>query len=120
MTPAIKDKKTYLATLLKDSASFNSLPEDARNIQFKAILSAPQDEMEQFISILEEEKAAMNSINEDFLKQAGEIEHLVAEAKQLEVHAKSEIRHEKEEKLTLEEQKTADALLKQIEKTKGV
>jgi hypothetical protein len=119
MTPAVTDKKTYLKQLLKASASFKTLPEKAKADQAKIMLSGSPEEIDQFIKILEEEKTAMNSINEDFLKQAGEIEHLVAEAKQLEVHAKSEIRHEKEEKLTLAEQKTADTLLKQLEKMKG-
>jgi len=116
MTQAITDKKTYLKSLLDNSLSIKSLPEDARKIQIKAMLSANPEETNAFIRILEEEKSAMQKIDIEFLKQAGEIEHLVAEAKQLEVHATKEIRQEKEGKQASEEQKTADALLMQIEK----
>jgi len=116
MSQLIADKKAYLKTLLENSSSLKSLPEDARKIQIKALLSANPEETNAFIQILEEEKSSMQKIDEEFLKQAGEIEHLVSEAKQLEVHAKKEIHQEKVEKQTFEEQKTADALLKQIEK----
>jgi hypothetical protein len=119
MSQLITDKKTYLKTLLENSPSLKSLPEEARRIQIMAILKGNPEELERFIMIFEEENSAMQKIDNDFLKQSKEIEHLVAEAKQLEINANKEIRNEKEEKVTIEEEKTANALLNQITKMKN-
>lgn len=119
MNNSVTDKKSYLEKLLENSSSLASLPDKERKIQIKAMLSGNPGDIDKFIKILEEEKSAMQKINADFIKQGGEIEHLVAEAKHLEENAKKEILHEKEEKTAIEEEKTAKALLNKLEKMKN-
>ncbi|MBN1494878.1 hypothetical protein JW911_04050 [Candidatus Peregrinibacteria bacterium] len=115
MNKAVTDLKSHLKALIVASPSINSLPEEARKFRVEIMLASKPEDMQNFIEILEEERAAMQKIEEDFAAKGEEIQALVADAKALEAQANREIRKEKEEQLSVKEQETAASLLTKLD-----
>ena len=109
------DVKKHLHALIKNSATFKSLPEAERKARTDMMLSADEATMQKFIAILEKEVKGMEKVEADFQKSATEIEGLVAEAQALEKEANRIIRKEEEATERAGEEKAADELLKQLD-----
>ena len=107
------DLKAKLQKLIKNSPTLQSLGAEELKFRTNAMLSSNETAMAEFIKILENEAAQIKKIDDDYAKKAGELNDLVAEAKQLENEANALFRKEKEtEERGAEEQKAEDLLKK--------
>jgi len=107
--------KLQLQELIENSPALQSLPEEAREVRKKAMLSADDDTMNQFIAVLESEASQMKKIDDDMASKTEEINKLLAEAKQLEQEAQREVRKQEESIERESEQLKADELLKKLD-----
>lgn len=107
--------KLRLQELIKNSPAIQSLLEADREARTKAMLSADDDTMNQFIAVLENEAAQMQKLDSDMASKTEEINSLLAEANQLEKEAQREIRKEAEASERAGEESKAEDLLKQLD-----
>ncbi len=109
------DLKAKLQQLMKNSPTFQSLSPEDQKIRAKAMLSANEEVMKNFIDIFEQEAKEMNKINQDYAGQTDEINNLLSEADQLEKQVNRAIIKEKEGAARSTEEEEADNLLKKLE-----
>ena len=109
------DLKAKLLQLIKSSPTLQSLPADELKFRADAMLSADEAAQAEFITILKNESAQMQKIDNDFAKKAGELNNLVAEANQLEKEAETMFRKEQEEEERGTEEQKAEDLLKKLD-----
>lgn len=109
------DLKLQLQELIENSVALKSLPPEARDIRTKAMLSADDATIKQFITVLGNEAKQLGKIDADMAKQTKEISSLIEEAKQLEQEAKREIRKEAEVSERTESESKAEELLKKLD-----
>ena len=107
--------KETLQKLIDNSPALSSLPEADREVRKKAMLSADDETMQQFVAVLENESAQMQKLDEDMADQTEEINGLIAEANQLEKEAERELRKQEEKTERSEEKQKAEALLKKLD-----
>jgi hypothetical protein len=110
------DLKLQLQELIGNSVALQSLPAEAQEIRSKAMLSADDATMKQFITVLSSEAKQLEKIDADTASQTEEISNLIEEAKQLEKEAKKEIRKEAEVSERTESESKAEDLLKELDK----
>jgi hypothetical protein len=107
--------KLKLQDLIDNSPALSSLPEADREVRKKAMLSADDETMQQFVAVLENESAQMQKLDEDMAVQTEEINSLITEANELEKEAKRELRKQEEKTERSEEKQKAEALLKKLD-----
>lgn len=111
----MSDLKARLQELIKNSPALQSLPPEALKMRTDIMLASSPTEMQNFITVLEEEALQLKKIDDDFVKNADHINDLIAEAKELEKAAGREISKEDEASERKQEEDQAAALLAKLD-----
>lgn len=110
------DLKEKLIQLIKKSPTLTSLSEEEKKFRANAMLNSSEESKQKFITILENEASQMKKIDDDFAQQAGEIQGLMAEAKQLEKEAETLFRKDEEAFERVGDEDKANQLLAELDK----
>lgn len=108
-------QRARLLELIKNSTTFNSLPEEVRDMRTDTMLAADSETLEKFVEVMENEAKETAALDASIEKNLESIEEINTEIGQMENVIKQDAASIKEKANRKNEDARADALLKELD-----